>query len=747
MSQADTVVVALVGNPNTGKSTLFNALSGMRQRVGNYPGVTVEMKKGRTTVNGVSLEFIDLPGTYSLAARSPDEMIAVDLLLGMCPGEPRPDVVLSIVDAANLERHLYLTTQLLELGIPVVVALNMIDVAEAQGIDIDVEKLRERLGVPIVPIQANRGRGLDRLKKELVNAVGRGASASRPDFPEPFEREVRQLVQVDSHLPDFLARRVLLDVNGSAQNRFLNGSVRTERLRVLTEARQRLETAGCAVPLVEARVRFAWLRRQLAGCIRRPGARSRTWTDRIDRYLTHRVWGTMAFLAVMFLLFQAIYSWAGPVMDGVDAAVAALGGLLGDQLPQGILKNLVVDGIVAGVGSVLVFLPQIMILFAFIAILEDCGYMARAAFLMDRLMAQCGLSGKSFIPMLSSLACAVPGVMATRVIENRRDRLATILVAPLMSCSARLPVYLLLIGAFVRPGRPSWVAGATMFTMYLIGFVTAPLVALVLKRTLLRGETPVFVMEMPNYRWPSVRTVMRRVLDAGWSFIYRAGTVILATMILVWALLYFPRGDGSGQRYDLRVAALSSQIEELRKANDSAGTELPDELRNTIEALEEERASIEGEWRRQSWLGQAGRWIEPAVRPLGWDWRIGMAVLASFPAREVVVGTLGIVYNVGPVDVEILKQAEDAGTTRLGQALREAVWDDDPTRAVFTLPTALSLMVFFALCCQCGSTLAAIRRETRSWTWPAFTFAYMTVLAYTAAFVTYQVGTYISQIS
>lgn len=736
---AHPIVVALVGNPNTGKSTLFNALSGLRQRVGNYPGVTVEMKKGRTSVDGTVLELIDLPGTYSLAARSPDEMIAVDLLLGQVPGERRPDVVLSIVDASNLERHLYLTTQLMELGIPVVVALNMMDVAESQGIAIDISRLRERLGVPVVPIQANRGRGLDRLKQELVAAAEKPAPTIRPPFPDAFETEVRRLAELDSSLPDFLVRRALLDVDGSAQSRFLDGSVRPERLRVLNESRQRLESAGCSVPLVEARVRFTWLRQALADCIQRPSQRPKSWTDRIDRLLTHRIWGTLVFLTVMFILFQAIYIWAGPLMDWVDAGIATMGTAIGDQLPDGILKSLVVDGVVAGVGSVLVFLPQILILFAFIAVLEDCGYMARAAFLMDRLMAQCGLSGKSFIPMLSSLACAVPGIMATRVIENRRDRLATILVAPLMSCSARLPVYLLLIGAFIRPGRPSWVAGATLFAMYLVGFVTAPMVALLLKRTLLRGERPVFVMEMPNYRWPSVKTVLRRVFDAGWSFVHRAGTVILATMILVWAALYFPRGDQAGRRFDLEVSALETQIADLEQkvAEEPADAE---RLQSQLESLQATRNEVEGQWRRQSWLGRAGRLVEPLVRPLGWDWRIGMAVLASFPAREVVVGTLGIVYNVGAVDVAEVAEADDPGTTTLGQALRDAVWDDDPSRPVFSVPTALSIMVFFALCCQCASTLAVIRRETRSWFWPAFTFVYMTALAYLGALLTYQIA-------
>ncbi len=414
----------------------------------------------------------------------------------------------------------------------------------------------------------------------------------------------------------------------------------------------------------------------------------------------------------MFVVFQSIFTGAQPLMDLIRAGKNLLSEGVRAVLPPGPLTSLLTDGIIEGVGGILVFVPQILILFGFIAVLEDCGYMARAAFLMDRLMSRCGLSGKSFIPMLSSLACAVPGIMATRVIENPRDRLTTILVAPLMSCSARLPVYTLLIGAFLTTGYPWWLPGLVMFLMYALGLVLAPLVAMLLKRTLLRGEPPVFVMEMPLYKRPTVRTVLRRMVDASWAFVRRAGTVILATMILVWALLYFPAGDGQGGTYPERIAALEDekQIHEL-----------------------------ELQWKRQTILGRLGQVIEPAVRPLGWDWRIGVATLASFPAREVVVGTLGIVYQVGKVEAGDLTLG-NASKHSLSEAMRRARWEGSD-RPVFTIPVALSLMVFFALCCQCASTLAVIRRETNSWRWPAFTFAYMTALAYLGALVVYQVGT------
>jgi ferrous iron transport protein B len=471
-----TLTVALVGNPNAGKTTLFNALSGLRQRVGNYPGVTVEMKKGQFTVGGMTADLIDLPGTYSLAARSPDEMVAVDLLLGRRPEEPRPDVVISIVDAANLDRHLYLTTQLLDLGEPVVLAVNMIDVAESQGVKIDFAKLSEDLGIPVVPIQANRGVGLDELTKAALAAAQSGRAPRGLSFPVEFEKEVASLqCELGDEVPGFLTRRLLLDVGGYTE-KWLVGKHGEELGQVVDAARQRLAQAGCPVPAIEARTRYGWIRPILAAAVKRPAERPVSWTDRIDKLLTHRVWGTFVFLAIMFLVFQSIFLWAGPLMDAIDgvreSAAAAVSGLMA----PGPLRGLIVDGVIKGVGSVVIFLPQIVILFGFIAILEDCGYMARAAFLMDRLMSKCGLSGKSFIPLLSSVACAVPGIMAARVIENRRDRFATILVAPLMSCSARLPVYVLLIAAFLTDGFPWWVPGVVLFAMYMLGFTNAPLV-------------------------------------------------------------------------------------------------------------------------------------------------------------------------------------------------------------------------------------------------------------------------------
>ncbi len=730
-------VVALVGNPNTGKSTLFNALAGMRQRVGNYPGVTVEIKKGRMSLGEAVVELVDLPGTYSLAPRSPDEMVAVNLVLGQQAGERRPDAVLALVDASNLERNLYLVTQIMELGIPVIVALNMVDVAERQGIRVDTDRLAAQLGVPVIPIQANRSKGIDRLKEVLRGDLR--LPTRSVVFPEAFDHEVGLLQKLlGSAEPVYLVRRALLDTGGAVEDRLAQTKGADFRIK-LAEARQRLAAAACATPGVEARVRYRWIRETAAGCVTRPAERLTTWTDRLDRVITHRLWGTLIFFAIMFLVFQSIFTWAKPLMDLIVAGKSRLGDFLSGTLPPGPLTSLLVEGVLEGVGSVIVFVPQIAILFAFIAILEDCGYMARAAFLMDRLMARCGLSGKSFIPLLSSVACAVPGIMATRVIENRRDRLTTIMVAPLMSCSARLPVYVLLIGAFLTEGFPWWTPGLTMFCMYAIGFVLAPAIALLLKSTLLRGSPPPFILEMPSYKRPSFRIVFQRVVDSSGAFLRRAGTLILAAMILVWALLYFPSTAPDGSSYEKAAATNEARVAEL-KTEIEAAPENAEKLRAELTSQEVSGKKLLGDWKRQSYLGRMGRFIEPAVRPLGWDWRVGMAALASFPAREVVVGTLGITYNQGRVDSDEIREAANVGETGLARALKDARWEEDPERKIFTIPTVLSLLVFFALCCQCVSTLAVIRRETNSWRWPVFTFVYMTVLAYVAALAVFQIG-------
>ena len=716
-----TVTVALVGNPNTGKTTLFNALSGLHQKVGNYPGVTVEKKEGTFRVGDTTVRLVDLPGTYSLAARSPDELLTVDLLLGEQSGEVRPDVILNIVDASNLERHSFLTSQLTDLGIPVVVAVNMLDMAAAQGKKLDLEKYSHALGVPVYGIEAHRKVGLDALKTALVQPVSLPASPLQ--FPAAFEQELQALQQQLPGPPHrAMVARLLIDRAGAVEERWLKRQ--PELASALHAARQRLEAAQCGVPQMEARTRYGYLRQALQHVSQQTGTTQSDYSTRLDRLLTHKFWGMLIFLGLLFVIFQSIFIGAEPAKALLDDGIKQLGTWCTGALETGPLKSLIEEGIFGGVGAVITFLPQILILFAFLCVLEDCGYMARAAYLMDKVMSKCGLSGKSFIPLLSSFACAIPGIMATRVIEDRRDRLATMIVAPLMSCSARLPVYSLLIGAFVpkdtRLGL--WLPGIVLFALYMLGIGVAPLVAWCFKRTLLRGETPLFLLELPPYRWPSLGSVFYRMLERAWAFVRRAGTFILASMILVWALLYFPRTAPDGNRYDVQLEALKEQKEAAVKAGEQ----------QEADNLEEQILKLQGQWKRNSYLGRLGYALEPVFRPLGWDWRIGTAALASFPAREIMVGVLGILFDVGEV--------EEEEQQTLARELQKAIWENEPQRKLFSLATALSILVFFALCCQCASTLAVIARESNSWFWPLITFIYMTVLAYVAAFVTYHIS-------
>lgn len=700
--------LAVIGNPNTGKTTLFNALTGLSQHTGNYPGVTVESALGEFVVDGQRVEAVDLPGSYSLAPRAPDEMVAVEVLLGRGRDVDPPDAVLCVVDATHLDRNLYLLTQVLETELPVVVALTMVDVAQRQGLTIDIGLLESRLGVPVVPVHATRRRGIEDLERAVVAAMRQERRRARAVlFPSVFEEAVSRLRdrlprEADgSALPKFLVERLLIDAGGYVEStlaRELGSNVLDE-----TEAaRQELSSKLPALPRVEVEARYRWIAEALRGATEKASLSGESVTDRVDRIVTHKVWGSVVFLLAMATTFQAIFSWAVPFMDAIDGAMQVVGASIAAIVPEGPIRSLLVDGVVGGVGAVVVFVPQIAILFALITVLEDSGYMARAAFLMDRVMSGFGLSGRSFIPLLSSFACAVPGIMAARSIENPRDRLATILIAPLMSCSARLPVYVLFIAAFVPAttiGGVIGLQGLTLFSLYLVGLLVAPPIALLLKKTALRGPAVPFLLELPPYKVPSWRVVLFRMYDRSWAFIRRAGTIILATTILVWALSYYPRPQ----------------------ANEAPAPNVASDAQQA------------GEHLRQSYLGQAGHVIEPIVEPLGWDWKIGMAVIASFPAREVVIAALGTIYNLGG--------GEGEDSVELRDALRAARRPDGSP--VYTAPVALSIMVFFALCCQCAATLATIRRETGSWRYPAFTFVYMTSLAYVAAYAVYQVGTFL----
>ncbi len=764
--------VAVIGNPNTGKSTLFSALTGVHSRIGNYPGVTVEKKLGWFEFEGQSVRLVDLPGTYSLSPRSIDEMVSVDVLLGRQPDVGPIDAVVCITDASNLERNLYVVSQVLDLGLPTVLVLNMWDVAVDRGIQIDPVELARRLEIAVIPCEAHRRRQLDEVRRGIIQACQLPQRTPPDLFPQTFHEEARQLQTAfqqfgNQNLPIYLIERLLLDVGGQLETALTKPNP-AELLTRLKAARERLATAGCRVPGIEAKLRYGWIKQLMQGVMTVPDKRPATVTDTLDRWLTHKFWGLLAFCLTMFLVFQSISTVAEPLMKFFEVGQKQVGGWVGSLLAPGPLRSLIVDGVIAGVGGILVFLPQICLLFLFIALLEDCGYMARAAFLMDKLMTKVGLSGKSFVPLMSSFACAIPGIMATRTIENRRDRMVTILIAPLMSCSARAPVYWLMVAAFFP--TVSWAGGwvtlhaIMMFVMTFFGAVVAIPIAWLLKKTLFKSETPPFVMELPAYKWPSPGIVLHRVFDRASAFVLRAGTLILATSILIWSASYFPSDHRAEQQVLVQIQQaedqFSSQLEQKSQLRSRRELLLEDqpvpvqpaaESSAPIEALAAQLAELDAqlaeldtqlqplhelfETRNQiserlladSYLGRFGKWIEPVVKPLGWDWRIGVGVLASFPAREVIVATLGTIYSLGG-DV-------DENSQGLQSALKSATWPDG--RPVYSIPVAMSIMVFFALCAQCASTLMVIRRETNHWGWALFTFVYMTLLAYIGAWIAF----------
>ncbi len=750
--------VAVIGNPNTGKSTLFTALTGVHSRIGNYPGVTVEKKFGWFEHEGQSIRLVDLPGTYSLSPRTIDEMVSVDVLLGRQPDVGQVDAVVCIVDASNLERNLYVVSQVLDLGLPTVLVLNMWDVALDRGIQIDPVKLGSRLGVPVVPCEAHRRKQIDDVRSAIVRAC-HSPKTTPPDlFPEAFHEEGRKLqaefLQFSNQtLPTYLVERLILDVGGQLETE-LTKPAPEQLITRLKDARERLKAVQFRVPNIEAKLRYGWSRQILNGVMTVPEKRQTTVTDTLDRWLTHKFWGLLVFCLAMFIVFQSI-SWAAqPLMKFCEFGQKQVGEMVGSLLPFGPFRSLLVDGVIAGVGGILVFLPQICFLFLFIALLEDCGYMARAAFLMDKLMTKVGLSGKSFVPLMSSFACAIPGIMATRTIENRRDRMVTILIAPLMSCSARAPVYWLMVAAFFPSisWAGGWITlhGIMLFVMTFFGAAVAVPIAWLFKKTLFKGETPPFVMELPSYKIPSPRIVLHRVFDRATAFVMRAGTLILATSIVIWSASYFPSDHTEEQKVLAEIRQAEStfateldQKEQLSRerekfGNGPSGDDQPiaqidgkiselDERLKPLHDLFDRRNKISEQLLAQSFLGRFGKVIEPVVKPLGWDWRIGVGVLASFPAREVIVATLGTIYSLGG-DV-------DENSQGLQSALQSATWPDG--RPVYSIPVAMSIMVFFALCAQCASTLMVIHRETNHWGWAVFTFVYMTALAYIGAWIAY----------
>lgn len=712
-----TLTVAIVGNPNAGKTTLFNALTGSHQKVGNYPGVTVEQVTGSLKLPTRVVNCIDIPGLYSLTAVSEDENVAVAAIEGKIPGHERPDLLVCVLDASNLERNLFLYSQIAQIGIPIVVALTMVDRIERKRLELNVHRLSELLGADVVQVVGHKEKGIVALKE----AIDRNLETSRPQGIQLVESsedlsKIDQLQERLARLGEDVHRADLLKMlqePDSAIERYARDF--PEIADEFREASEFVRTAGAVSKELTTQDRYAWSNMVSTQAVIKPtGPPKRSLTDRIDAILINRVWGLLIFLGVMYLVFQSIYSFAGPVMDGIEWCFGQVGDWVSPKLEGSpVLQSLVVDGLIGGVGGMLVFLPQILILFFFIAVLEGTGYLARAAFMMDRLLGWCGLNGRAFIPLLSSFACAIPGIMAARVMPDPKARLATILVAPLMSCSARLPVYLLLIGVFVEPKfGPVW-AGVALFAMHMVGLVIAIPIVWILNRKLLKSKRLPFLLELPPYQWPKWKDVWLAMYFRGKVFVKTAGTIIVLMSIIIWAASYFPRADEVENR---------TRFEQIWVADGKSVQAEEFEDAQTKFVAEQQ---LEG-----SYLGRLGRFIEPAFVPAGFDWRITTSILAAFPAREVVIPSMGIIFSLGG-DV-------DEESPDLQSAMKQATWPDG--RPLLTIWTAFGLMVFFALCCQCNATLAAIKRETNSWKWPVFVFFYMTGLAYIAAVAINLVG-------
>lgn len=694
-------LIAIVGNPNSGKTSLFNSLTGASQRVGNYPGVTVEKVEGSFRIGDKTIRCIDIPGLYSLKPISADEVVAANVLRGQ--NEEVPDLIVLALDANNLERNLFLASQVAEVGRPMVVALTMGDLLAKSGGEINADKLSELLGVDVVAVVSHKGIGIATLKEAIDRNLAFPKTAKREfQFPreleEAAEKMYDRLARAGIDVPIADVRSALWSPHAPLRESLIG---RKELVVEFDEAAEELRKIGVVAIGDEEKLRYQWADRVRDSVLSKTSAAPRRSTaDSIDRVLTHRVGGLIVFAAIMFVVFQSIYTFSGPMMDWIGAGFDWLGNVVGGWLGGSpILQSLVRDGIIGGVGTMLMFLPQICILFFFIAVLEGTGYLARAAFLMDRLFGWCGLNGRAFIPLLSSFACAIPGIMAARVMPDARSRLATILVAPLMSCSARLPVYILLIGAFIEPSYgPVWAAVA-LFAMHLLGLVVAIPVVYFLNGRLLRGKKKLpFMLEMPTYQFPKWRDVGIAVLSRAKVFISTAGTIIVVLSIVIWALLYFPRSKEAEAQYRLAYSQQSAEFQSRVSADNYL-----------LERQTED-----------SYLGRFGKFIEPVFIPAGFDWRLSTAILSAFPAREVVVPSLGIIFSLGgEVD-------ENSGDLRI--ALQRATWPDG--RPLLTVWTAIGIMVFFALCCQCMATLATVKRETNGWKWPAFMFAYMSGLAY-----------------
>jgi ferrous iron transport protein B len=700
-SEKSTIKIALVGNPNSGKSTLFNALTGLNQRTGNFPGVTVDKKVGTARLtDSVVANFIDLPGTYSLYPKSLDERVAFDVLCNE-ENEEHPDLTIIVADASNLKRNLFLVSQVIDLKIPVILALNMMDMVEREGDTIDLVRLSERLGVKVVGLSARNKQGLEELKKAILQPL----PVPSYDFidikkiaPEIIER-MKTVVKVKSDFIAFQMANNLEDVNSE---------FRSKRSDKIHDALNTLLIDRNKLQALESVERYKVINRIVEDCITRKSAvKSRSFTHKLDGILTHRVWGYLIFLTILFFIFQTIFFLAAFPMEWIETMFVALSDWATKTLPPGELSSLLVSGILAGLSGVVVFVPQIALLFTFIAILEDTGYMARVSFIMDKLLRKFGLNGRSVIPLISGVACAVPAIMSARTISNWKERIITIMVTPLMSCSARLPVYTLLISLVISPEQRLGFfnyQGLILMLLYLVGFIAAIGAALVMKWILRAKEKSYFIMELPVYRSPQWRTVGLTILDKVKLFLWDAGKIIVAISIILW----FLSSHAPGNKFEEIENAYSQQATRQGMA--------PEQLNAAVAS-----AKLES-----SYAGMLGRAIEPAIKPLGFDWKIGIALVTSFAAREVFVGTMATIYSVGDAD----------NTQSIQDKMRSEI---NPATGLpkFSMAVGFSLLIFYAFAMQCMSTLAIVYRETKNIKWPLIQFFYMSALAYLASLVVY----------
>jgi ferrous iron transport protein B len=727
------IKIALVGNPNTGKSTLFNRLTGLNQKIGNFPGITVDKKTGFTKLpDGKEAEVIDLPGTYSLYPKSNDESIVFQVLADK-NNSSHPDVIVLIVDASNLKRNMLLFSQVADLGIPMILALNMTDLSEKQGIYINIDKLAARIGVQVVQISARNNIGLDKLKQAINNTNKVATQFTEVDVnflaPEAINT-IKKKLNADN---DYYALQVL---HQHEQLTYFTAQEQEEIEEI--EISNKFESSK--VQAAETIARYKYLSTILSGVVIDKGTANKfSFSDKLDSILTHKIWGFAIFMLILFVIFNAIFAWSSYPMDWIESGFGWITNFGHEHLPAGMLTDLILDGVIAGLGGIFVFIPQIAILFAFISILEDTGYMSRVTFMMDKIMSKVGLNGKSVVPMIGGLACAVPSIMAARNIENWKDRMITIMVTPLVSCSARLPVYTLLIKLII-PYKIIFgifnMQGLALMVMYLVSFAAAILVAWVMKIIIKTKEKSYFIMELPIYRMPRWKNVLFTVYEKSKTFVLEAGKVIIAISIILWVMASFGPGNRFeviDKKFEPRLTASIKRTDQLKTyltaskiiPTDSVYIKKIDSAEKFTKHIE---TLISTEKLENSYVGILGHSIEPIIRPLGYDWKIGIGLITSFAAREAFVGTMATIYSVdgGDKDDDTIKERMAASV------------NPKTNLPVYTFATGISLMLFYAFAMQCMSTIAVVYRETKGWKWPIIQLAYMTAMAYVAALLAYQ---------